>query len=151
MKKIHQNSLVWLRRDIRLEDNPALTHALSNSENTFIVFIYSPDEESPWEMGGASKWWLHHSLSKLSEDILSLGGNLNIIKSNDSLDTIREIIKKEKIDLVCWNRLYDPQVVARDTKIKSSSRDPSVDAVLGNCNSIMVEGVKKYFQLSGIV
>lgn len=126
MKKIHQNSLVWLRRDLRLEDNPALTHALSNSENTFIVFIYSPDEESPWEMGGASKWWLHHSLSKLSEDILSLGGNLNIIKSNDSLDTIREIIKKEKIDLVCWNRLYDPQVVARDTKIKSSLTEDNI-------------------------
>ena len=57
MKK---RSILWFRRDLRLRDNAALHHAVKNSEEVMPVYIWAQEEESPWEPGGASKWWLHH-------------------------------------------------------------------------------------------
>ena len=34
------NSIIWLRRDLRLYDNAALFHALKNSDQVFTVFIF---------------------------------------------------------------------------------------------------------------
>ena len=56
-------SLVWLRDDLRLADNPALRAAIDRDEP--LVMLYVLDEESPGirPLGGAARWWLHHSLA----------------------------------------------------------------------------------------
>ena len=62
-------SLVWLRDDLRLADNPALRAAIDRDEP--LVMLYVLDEESPGirPLGGAARWWLHHSLASLSERV----------------------------------------------------------------------------------
>ena len=37
---MNKNSLIWLRRDLRLYDNAALFNALKNSNQVFVVFIF---------------------------------------------------------------------------------------------------------------
>ena len=65
-------SLVWLRDDLRLADNPALRAAIDRDEP--LVMLYVLDEESPGirPLGGAARWWLHHSLASLSERVQDL-------------------------------------------------------------------------------
>ena len=46
-------SLVWLRGDLRLADNPALAAALQRGGPVVPVFIHAPEEETPWVPGGA--------------------------------------------------------------------------------------------------
>ncbi|HSN01032.1 MAG TPA: deoxyribodipyrimidine photo-lyase, partial [Rudaea sp.] len=58
-------AIVWFRRDLRLEDNPALDAALRAHDRVACVYIHAPTEEAPWAPGAASRWWLHHSLSAL--------------------------------------------------------------------------------------
>jgi len=68
-------SLVWLRQDLRLHDQPALEAAAREGP---VVPIYILDDESPgrWAIGGAQRWWLHHSLTALSESLAGLGSRL---------------------------------------------------------------------------
>ena len=54
-------SIVWVRLDLRLADNPAL-YAAQSFGPVVPVFIWSPEEEAPWQPGAASRWWLHQSL-----------------------------------------------------------------------------------------
>ena len=60
-------SLVWFRDDLRLADNPALRAAADRDEP--VIGVYVLDEASPGvrPLGGAARWWLHHSLSELDE------------------------------------------------------------------------------------
>ncbi|MBX9719275.1 MAG: deoxyribodipyrimidine photo-lyase, partial [Microbacteriaceae bacterium] len=58
-------TIVWLRDDLRVADNPALTAAVERGAP--VVVVYLLDEQSPGArpLGGASRWWLHHSLGSL--------------------------------------------------------------------------------------
>ncbi|MEH3106080.1 MAG: deoxyribodipyrimidine photo-lyase [Sphingomonas fennica] len=64
--------IVWLRQDLRLADQPALAAAASTGP---VVALYVLDDETPgdWRIGGAQRWWLHHSLAALA-DALAEGG-----------------------------------------------------------------------------
>ena len=44
-------AIVWLRRDLRLTDNPAIDLALGRGERPIPVYIQAPDEEAPWPPG----------------------------------------------------------------------------------------------------
>ena len=67
-------SLLWLRRDLRLSDLPALSAALAASRHVIPVYIHS--EELPDRRGAASRWWLHHSLEALSKSLSQKGSRL---------------------------------------------------------------------------
>ncbi|KAA6186963.1 deoxyribodipyrimidine photo-lyase [Thiohalocapsa marina] len=114
-------AILWLRRDLRLTDNPALSEALARCERVVPVYIHAPHEEAPWEPGAASCWWLHHSLSALAKDLAGLGSRL-IIARGDSLATLRGLIGQTGATHCLWNRLYDPATIRRDTAVKQALR-----------------------------
>ncbi|MPT22909.1 MAG: deoxyribodipyrimidine photo-lyase, partial [Starkeya sp.] len=62
-------ALVWLRDDLRLDDNPALDAARASGHPLLLVFLL--DEESPGlrPLGGAARWWLGRSLKALAATI----------------------------------------------------------------------------------
>ena len=110
-------AVLWLRNDLRLNDNPALNHALTHHEK--IICLYIHDTSSPYPMGGATRWWLHHSLSSLKKDIEAKGGHL-ILKTGTPESILEEIIKDHGVTGVYWNRRYEPLHIQSDTKIKES-------------------------------
>lgn len=126
MSHTHDTALVWFRRDLRLADNPALSHALSEARHVIPVFIHAPEEEAPWAPGAASLWWLHHSLESLSSDIAKRGGRL-ILRQGSSLKTLQQLIKETGATLLCWNRVYEPACIARDTEIKSALKAQDIE------------------------
>ncbi len=111
-------TIVWFRHDLRLDDNPALAAAASRGA-IVPVFIWAPDEEKPWEPGAASRWWLHHSLERLSASCEKAGAPL-VIRRGPSLATLRALVKETGAGGVVWNRRYEPAVIARDTGIKKA-------------------------------
>ena len=60
-------SILWFRQDLRLHDNPALVAACAEGE---IIPVYVLDPAA--QMGGASLWWLHHSLLALQKQLPGL-------------------------------------------------------------------------------
>jgi len=114
-------SILWLRRDLRLTDNPALLAAVDGAEQLLPVYIHAPDEEAPWQPGAASRWWLHHSLSALDVALRAQGSGL-IIARGGSLETLGRLIRETGAGAVHWNRLYEPADIARDQAIKQTLR-----------------------------
>jgi deoxyribodipyrimidine photo-lyase len=111
-------TILWLRHDLRLDDNPALAAAAARGA-VVPVFIWSPEEEAPWEPGAASRWWLHQSLEQLAAAFAKLGVPL-VIRRGPSLDALRKLAKEVAATHVVWNRRYEPAVVKRDTAIKKA-------------------------------
>ena len=116
-----QTALLWLRRDLRLADNPALLQAMSGFERVLPIYIHAPEEESPWAPGAASRWWLHHSLVALGEGLRAHGSDLAVARG-PSLETLSETARRVGASAVLWNRLYDPATRERDARIKTSLR-----------------------------
>lgn len=106
-------SIVWFRKDLRLFDNPALYHGIADSSTIIPIFI---DETTAYPIGGASKWWLHHSLSALSK---SLDGKL-VFQKGDPLEILSDLCQKTGANAVYWNRRYEPIAIETDTKIKAT-------------------------------
>ena len=98
-------TVVWFRQDLRLSDNPALAAAAKRGP-VVPLYILEGGQRPP---GGASRWWLHHSLAALSE---SLGGLL--LRRGDAARLLPQIAAEAGADRVMWNRRYEPDAVARD-------------------------------------
>ena len=111
-------TIVWFRHDLRLDDHPALAAAAARG-SVVPVFIWAPDEEAPWEPGAASRWWLHHSLEKLSAALAKAGTPL-VIRRGPSLEALRKLARECSATHVAWNRRYEPAAIARDTRIKKA-------------------------------
>ncbi|MBK1710038.1 cryptochrome/photolyase family protein [Marichromatium gracile] len=118
--------IVWFRRDLRLDDNPALEAALRSGARILPVYIHAPDEEAPWAPGAASRWWLHHSLEALDAALRACGARL-WIGQGESLALLRRLAETSGARAVHWNRLYDPATRERDTAIKQQLRAAGLD------------------------
>lgn len=110
--------VVWFREDLRLGDHPALAAALARKAPLICLYVF--DEESPGlrPLGGASRWWLHHSLKALSAQIEALGGRLDIVRGPARkvvLDTARAL----EAQAVFWTRRYEAAGIEIDKQIKA--------------------------------
>lgn len=98
-------SLVWLRDDLRIADNPALHAAVERGGP--IAVLYVLDDVSPGirPLGGASRWWLHHSLESLRESLDAIGGSLTV-REGAAGDIVPAVAREADAEAVFWNRRY---------------------------------------------
>ena len=85
MEKSENISIFWFRQDLRISDNPGLTHAVE-SGNVLPIYILDDVNALDNKMGAASRWWLNHSLKNLKVNThhlknLQTNHNLSLIKS----------------------------------------------------------------------
>lgn len=118
-------TLVWLRRDLRLTDNPALHAALKRGGPVIPVYIWAPEEEISWAPGSASRWWLHQSLVALDAQLRSKGSRL-VIRQGRSLSVLLDLVQAAGAEAVVWNRRYEPTTRARDAQVKASLQEQGV-------------------------
>src|SRR3569623_1015753 len=110
-------AIVWFRSDLRIADNPALHHALARGERVVPVYIHAPEELSPWQPGAASRWWLHHSLTALSDTLARLGSRL-IVRHGPSGEVLGELVRESGASEVHLNRNYEPAAARRDEDVE---------------------------------
>ncbi|KAJ0091988.1 hypothetical protein Patl1_25129 [Pistacia atlantica] len=110
-------TIVWFRRDLRIEDNPALA-AAARDGSVFPLYIWCPKEEGQFYPGRVSRWWLKQSISHLGQSLKSLGAELVLIKTQSTLAALLECINAVKATKVVFNHLYDPVSLVRDHSIK---------------------------------
>ncbi|MEP3047479.1 MAG: deoxyribodipyrimidine photo-lyase [Roseibium sp.] len=108
-------TIVWFRQDLRISDNPALLEAACKGA-VLPVYIVETAEQSGDEhpLGGANKWWLHHSLAALRETLPGL-----VILCGSARHLIPKLVTEVGADAVFWNRVYEPHAIARDSDIKA--------------------------------
>lgn len=105
------DTIVWLRNDLRLANNPALYHANGRVACVFIL-------EDHLALGAASRWWLHHSLFALHQSLADRGIPLYFMQgaAEHQLTSLMATTGASKLH---WNRRYEPNSIAIDTLIKT--------------------------------
>ncbi|MCY4049451.1 MAG: deoxyribodipyrimidine photo-lyase [Hyphomicrobiales bacterium] len=117
----------WFRQDLRLSDNPALAQA---GKHKSILPIYILDDKNAGEyaMGGASRWWLHHSLNSLNK---SLDGKLSVYRGSPQ-HIFDDILARFDVEDVYWNRCYEPWRINRDRSIKEHLETKGIAVHISN-------------------
>ncbi len=111
-------SIFWFRRDLRLEDNAGLFHALKSKHPVVPIFIFDSDIldklKKPFD---ARVSFIHQQLLQLDQQLRQLGSGLQIYYGQPKKVWV-EILKEFEIAEVFTNRDYEPYAQARDEQIK---------------------------------
>jgi deoxyribodipyrimidine photolyase len=140
--------LVWVRcGDLRLCDNPALAFAEASGRAVVPVYVAPPvEEEGPWPLRGAARYWLHHSIGALRNELrgcpapaarrgaesnadddapaaLPAAGALRSelvlrdARGGSSAEALFALVAETGASTVAWNDLYEPWWAERDDMV----------------------------------
>ena len=114
----------WIRRDLRLRDNPAFRTAQEAGGPIIPLYIHDAQEEA---LGAAPKFRLGLGLERFAKTLEEKGSRL-IVRRGDALEVLREVIAESGAGHVIWSRLYDPAATKRDAKIKEALKASDIKA-----------------------
>jgi deoxyribodipyrimidine photo-lyase len=111
-------NIFWFRRDLRLDDNTALTHALRAGLPVLPVFIFDTliIDELPADDSRIS--FIYESLVKLNDQLQKYKSSLLLLKGEPG-PVWQKLMNTYNIGSVFINKDYEPYAIARDLKIKS--------------------------------
>ena len=109
-----KTSIIWFRRDLRINDHPALLAAIESSEQIIPLFIL--DKKQIDEAGSKLLAYMSQSLRKLDE---SLGNKLHIIEG-DQVEVLSTLIKKYGVEQVHISDEYERYGAARDARVEAA-------------------------------
>ena len=121
----NESLVVWFRQDLRLQDNEALQAAVDSGRTLIPVYILDKSGERDWKLGGASRWWLHHALNDLDQQLNAFGGSL-VLRRGKALEVLIQVLDELNASAVYWNRRYEPHAIERDSEVKSALRQRGV-------------------------
>lgn len=119
-------TVVWLRHDLRLADQPALVAAVRRRGPVVPLFVWEADDHDPWPPGAASRWWLHHSLAALEASLLKRGSKL-ILRRGGAVDELLAAVRSCRAAAVVWNRRWEPAAMRRDQQVAAALADAGID------------------------
>ncbi|MFD2824557.1 cryptochrome/photolyase family protein [Lacinutrix iliipiscaria] len=119
-------NIFWFRRDLRLEDNTGLFHALKSGKPVLLIFIFDKDILEKLPKNDARVSFIYKTLSSIK---LNLQVNFNsdlLIQYGYPLDIYKELITNYHIDTVFTNHDYEPYAEQRDTEIEKFLADNNI-------------------------
>ena len=116
----------WFRRDLRLDDNAGLFHALQANHLVIPLFIFDEDIIDELPKNDPRITFIYQSLQKLSTQLDSKK-NLICIKKGKTADVWQELIKTFKIKKVVTNHDYEPYAIKRDNRIKEILKGHNIE------------------------
>lgn len=114
----------WVRKDLRLQDNPALVDAVQQGRPVIPVFIL---DDVFAGYGACPLWRFGLGVAKLAEELEAVGSRL-ILRRGGAVEVLKALVAETGAEAVRWSRAYDPDQVARDKIAKAELGRLSVDA-----------------------
>ena len=102
-------SLVWLRADLRLEDNPALKEACLKHEEVHAAYIFSKNQLASHNEANVKIDFIVKNLFLLEKSLSELNIPLTILQSDgfkEDPKLIQDLSLKRSIDTVYWNKQF---------------------------------------------
>jgi deoxyribodipyrimidine photo-lyase len=107
MKSPQSPAIVWFRQDLRLADHPALEAAVASGRAVLPLYILDDESPGPWALGGASRWWLHHSLASLAETLKARGAPL-LLRRGSASELIPALMAETGSAEIHAGRMHEP-------------------------------------------
>jgi deoxyribodipyrimidine photo-lyase len=118
-------TLVWFRNDLRLTDNQALNAAISTGRPIVPVYVLDDIAPDKWRMGGASRWWLHHSLTRLGADLADRGAPL-ILRRGEAAKIIPELAAEIGATEIHAARSFEPAMRETDKAVDGACKTSGI-------------------------
>jgi len=119
-------TLLWLRQDLRWQDNSALAAAIAAGDPILPVYIDDRAAAGDWAPGAASRWFLHHALAAWEQSLATLGGRLCYLQG-DSMLELPALAAATGAVRVYWNRRYEGPLREQDAAIKKALRASGIE------------------------
>lgn len=144
-----QHALVWLRRDLRLDDNAALANACAQSWHVAATFVVDPVLLRSDRIGAPIVQFFFESLGELRTALQKLGSDLIVLKGDPS-DELPGFARKLGVEAVFFNEDYEPFARERDARVVTALQHagvvsiPSLDHVYFGFDEIVQNSGKPY-------
>ena len=109
-------TVFWFRRDLRLEDNTALYHALKSGQPLMPVFIFDRRILREFPKDDARVTFFYNKLKDINDRLKVMGSSINVLHG-DPLYVWQNLIKEYNISAVYVNKDYEPYARERDRDI----------------------------------
>jgi len=106
----------WFRRDLRLEDNVGLFHALQSKYPVIPLFIFDDLILESLPKNDARVSFIHDSLLKISGKLQETGSSL-LVRKGQTIDVWKSLLGEYDVKEVFFNKDYEPYAITRDTAI----------------------------------
>ena len=111
-------AVFWFRRDLRLEDNAGLYHALKENKIVLPLFIFDTgilDRLS--DKADKRVDFIHQVLADLRKRLGQFGSSL-LVLTGQPMDVFKKLLTDYRITSVYTNQDYEPDAIIRDNSIK---------------------------------
>lgn len=116
----------WFRRDLRLEDNVGLYHALSSNFSVIPLFIFDKDILEKLPKNDARVTFIHQTLLDLNTKLKEVNSSL-LVKHGKPLKVWKSLINEFGIHKVFFNHDYEPYALDRDRKVTDMLNNEGVE------------------------
>lgn len=106
-------NIFWFRRDLRLDDNVGLFHALNSGEEVLPIFIFDETILSQLPKDDARVTFIHQQLEKIQNQLKSIGKSLAVFYGKP-FEVYQKLIAENNIKAVYTNHDYEPYARKRD-------------------------------------
>lgn len=124
-----EHGLMWFRRDLRMEDNAALHHALQQCRRLSCVFVFDTEILSALPSSDRRVAFIDGCITELDHKLQQAGAGL-IVRYGAAHQVIPELAKSLNVDAVFAVRDYEPQAQVRDAAVADALKREGGELVL---------------------
>ena len=139
-------AIVWLRRDLRLDDHHALVAAARASSRIACVFVLDPLLLRGPRVGAPIVQFFFDSLRVLREHLQSAGSDL-VLLEGECAEQLGALAERLGATAVYYNVDDDPAMKQRDEAVARALRERKIDT--HGCIDYVYAGAHDVLQLSG--
>lgn len=110
--------MFWFRRDLRLDDNVGLYHAIKNETKVVSIFIFDIDILNRLPKEDSRVCFLHQQIEELNQQLAESNKKIHVYHGKP-IDIFRKILSANAVHAVYTNRDYEPYSTQRDAEIKA--------------------------------
>lgn len=142
--------IFWFRRDLRLDDNAGLYHALRAGKSVVPVFIFDTNILDELEDRSDMRVnFIHEQLQQIHAKLTDMGSSLHVLYGTPA-DCFQKLAKQYDVDAVYTNHDYEPYANIRDKEIAQLLADKGIgfhtykDQVIFEKDEVLKDDGKPY-------
>jgi len=119
-------NVFWFRRDLRLDDNVGLYHALQSGEEVLPIFIFDANILLQLPKDDARVTFIYKQLLNIQSQLNKLGKSLAVFYGNP-FDVFKKLMAENNIKTVFTNHDYEPYARKRDLELFQLLKEKNID------------------------
>lgn len=118
-------TIFWFRRDLRLDDNVGLFHALNSEYQVLPIFIFDTDILERLPEDDSRVTFIHDRLSQIQNQLKKFDGSIAVYNGKP-IEVFNKLADDYNIKEVYTNHDYEPYAISRDYEIESFLSDKNI-------------------------